>query len=133
MIKLTEHEGLSRETVRPRLAENDLKPWRKDMWCIPQVDAEYVARTWRCARSLCRARTNHPVYSRKQTIEHTGTVGVQAGLMTKEQIAAMSDDDLQKMIAVRKAELAGLGADDVRDADRDADIEGSSHSGDTTG
>jgi hypothetical protein len=21
-----------------------LKPWRKDMWCIPQVDAEYVAR-----------------------------------------------------------------------------------------
>jgi hypothetical protein len=26
------------------LAEDDLKPWRKDMWCIPQVDAEYVAR-----------------------------------------------------------------------------------------
>jgi len=21
-----------------------LKPWRKDMWCIPQVDGEYVAR-----------------------------------------------------------------------------------------
>jgi transposase len=35
---------LTRETVRRRLAENDLKPWRKDMWCIPQVDAEYVAR-----------------------------------------------------------------------------------------
>jgi len=30
--------------VRRRLAENDLKPWRKDMWCIPQVDGEYVAR-----------------------------------------------------------------------------------------
>jgi transposase len=44
MVKLTEHEGVSRETVRRRLAENDLKPWRKDMWCIPQVDAEYVAR-----------------------------------------------------------------------------------------
>ena len=26
------------------MAENDLKPWRKDMWCIPQVDGEYVAR-----------------------------------------------------------------------------------------
>ena len=38
------HDSLSRETVRRRLAENDLKPWRKDMWCIPQVDAEYVAR-----------------------------------------------------------------------------------------
>jgi transposase len=44
LVKLTEHDSLSRETVRRRLAENDLKPWRKDMWCIPQVDAEYVAR-----------------------------------------------------------------------------------------
>jgi hypothetical protein len=44
MVSLTEHISLLRETVRRRLAENDLKPWRKDMWCIPQVDAEYVAR-----------------------------------------------------------------------------------------
>ena len=43
-VKLTEHEQLSRETVRRRLAENDLKPWRRQMWCIPKVDAEYVAR-----------------------------------------------------------------------------------------
>ena len=44
MVKLTEHESLSGETVRRRLAENGLKPWRKDMWCIPRVDGEYVAR-----------------------------------------------------------------------------------------
>jgi transposase len=44
LVKLTEHDGVSRETVRRRLAENDLKPWRKDMWCIPKVDGEYVAR-----------------------------------------------------------------------------------------
>jgi transposase len=44
LVKLTPHESLSRETVRRRLAENDLKPWRKDMWCIPRVDADYVAR-----------------------------------------------------------------------------------------
>jgi transposase len=44
LVKLTEHDGISRETVRRRLAENQLKPWRKDMWCIPQVDGEYVAR-----------------------------------------------------------------------------------------
>ena len=44
MVKLTEHGELSRETVRRRLAENDLKPWRRDMWCIPQVDGTYVAR-----------------------------------------------------------------------------------------
>ena len=44
MVKLTEHAELSRETVRRRLAENDLKPWRRDMWCIPEVDGTYVAR-----------------------------------------------------------------------------------------
>ncbi len=44
MVKLTEHKSLPHETVRRRLAENDLKPWRKDMWCIPKVDGEYVAR-----------------------------------------------------------------------------------------
>ena len=44
LVKLTAHESLSRETVRRRLAENNLKPWRKDMWCIPRVDADYVAR-----------------------------------------------------------------------------------------
>jgi transposase len=44
MVKLTDHESLSSETVRRRLAENGLKPWRRDMWCIPKVDGEYVAR-----------------------------------------------------------------------------------------
>ena len=44
MVQLTDHDELSRETVRRRLAENHLKPWQKDMWCIPKVDAEYVAR-----------------------------------------------------------------------------------------
>lgn len=44
MVRMTEHTSLSRETVRRRLLENQLKPWRKEMWCIPKVDAEYVAR-----------------------------------------------------------------------------------------
>ncbi len=44
MVRLTDHDQVSRETVRRRLAENELKPWRKDMWCIPKVDGEYVAR-----------------------------------------------------------------------------------------
>ena len=44
LVRLSEHAGISRETVRRRLAENDLKPWRKEMWCIPRVDGEYVAR-----------------------------------------------------------------------------------------
>ena len=44
MVRLTEHEMLSSETVRRRLKEKELKPWLQKMWCIPKVDAEYVAR-----------------------------------------------------------------------------------------
>jgi len=43
LVELTAHDDLSRETVRRRLAENDLKPWRRDMWCISKVDGSYVA------------------------------------------------------------------------------------------
>src|SRR5437660_9474014 len=44
LVRLTEHDNISRETVRRRLEENELKPWRKDMWCFPKVDGEFVAR-----------------------------------------------------------------------------------------
>ena len=44
MVQRTEHQGLSRETVRRRLAEQSVKPWQRKMWCIPCVDTEYVAR-----------------------------------------------------------------------------------------
>ena len=44
IVQRTEHEDLSRETVRRRLAEHALKPWQRKMWCIPCVDSEYVAR-----------------------------------------------------------------------------------------
>lgn len=44
VAELTNSPGLSRETVRRRLKENKLKPWQYKMWCIPKVDAEYVAR-----------------------------------------------------------------------------------------
>ena len=44
IVRLTHHESLSRETVRRRLCENALKPWRQKMWCVPKIDGEYVAR-----------------------------------------------------------------------------------------
>jgi transposase len=44
MVRLTEHDSVSRETVRRRLDEDDLKPWRRKMWCIPKIDGSYVAR-----------------------------------------------------------------------------------------
>jgi hypothetical protein len=44
MVRLTAHESLSRDTVRRRLAEKELKPWQHKMWCIPEVTGESVAR-----------------------------------------------------------------------------------------
>ena len=44
LVRLTEHESVSTETVRRRLHEKDIKPWQKKMWCIPAIDGEYVAR-----------------------------------------------------------------------------------------
>lgn len=44
VVRLTDHDSLSKETIRRRLAENELKPWRHSMWCIPKVDSEFVAR-----------------------------------------------------------------------------------------
>lgn len=44
LVRLTDHEIVGKETVRRRLLENELKPWRRKMWCIPTVDAEFVAR-----------------------------------------------------------------------------------------
>jgi transposase len=44
MVRLTTHQSLSDETIRRRLAELPLKPWQEKMWCIPEINAEYVAR-----------------------------------------------------------------------------------------
>ena len=37
-------ESISRETVRVILKEHDLKPWQEKMWCIGQLDEEYIRR-----------------------------------------------------------------------------------------
>lgn len=40
LLTATRIKGL----VRPRLAEDDPKPWLRKMWCMPQVDSAFVAR-----------------------------------------------------------------------------------------
>lgn len=44
VVALVPHARVSRHTVGRRLKENDLKPWQQKMWCVPKIDAEYVAR-----------------------------------------------------------------------------------------
>ena len=34
---------VGRETIRVLLASHDLKPWREKMWCVTQLDQEYIA------------------------------------------------------------------------------------------
>jgi hypothetical protein len=43
LVRLTAHPTIARATVERRLAANDLKPWHEKMWCVPQIDAPYVA------------------------------------------------------------------------------------------
>lgn len=43
LVVLTDLDEVSPETIRRRLNENELKPWQKRMWCIPEFDADYVA------------------------------------------------------------------------------------------
>ena len=44
LVEVVEHQSISRETIRRRLDDNDLKPWQKKMWCIARIDGEYIAR-----------------------------------------------------------------------------------------
>jgi transposase len=44
LVALTPHTRISRQTIGRRLQENDLKPWQRKMWCVPRVDAQFVAR-----------------------------------------------------------------------------------------
>jgi transposase len=44
LVELVEHESISRDTIRRRLDDNDLKPWQKKMWCIAKIDGDYIAR-----------------------------------------------------------------------------------------
>lgn len=43
VVQLKIIDSISHETVRHLLEDNELKPWRKEEWCIPkQADAEFV-------------------------------------------------------------------------------------------
>ena len=43
MVVLTDHDSISDATIARRLDEVRIKPWQHKMWCIPKVDAEFVA------------------------------------------------------------------------------------------
>lgn len=43
-VRLTKHDSISSDTIRRRLAENELKPRLKKMWCISAVNPEFIAR-----------------------------------------------------------------------------------------
>ena len=44
LVELIEPQSISRDTIRRRLDDNDLKPWQKKMWCIAKIDGDYIAR-----------------------------------------------------------------------------------------
>lgn len=78
MVELTEHEHVSRETVRRRLVENALKPWRQEMWCIPGWTPN-LSRAWRmCSTSMPsrptpRARSSASMKARPSSLARRGS------------------------------------------------------------
>jgi hypothetical protein len=44
LVPLIDPAMVSRETIRRRLAENELKLWQRTGWSIAMVDAEFVVR-----------------------------------------------------------------------------------------
>ena len=43
MVLIDDENPVSIETIRRRLKENELKPWQKKMWCLANMNAEYIA------------------------------------------------------------------------------------------
>ena len=43
LVALTDLETVSIETIRRRLKEKAIKPWQKKMWCLPTLDADFIA------------------------------------------------------------------------------------------
>jgi len=56
VVRLTAQTSVSRSTIGRRLAENDLKPWQEKMWCVPHIDAPYVA----CMEDVLELYTTRP-------------------------------------------------------------------------
>ena len=42
-VELVDLQSISPATIGRRLHEKAIKPWQKKMWCIPDVDADFVA------------------------------------------------------------------------------------------
>jgi hypothetical protein len=70
------------------------------------VKQKVHAREWAATKTWLE--NNHPSYGRKQTIEHTGTVGLVPGLLSKDEILKLSDTELDKMDRALSLELAAL-------------------------
>lgn len=43
LVALTDLDTVSIETIRRRLKEKAIKPWQKKMWCLPTLDADFIA------------------------------------------------------------------------------------------
>lgn len=89
LIALTYLENISLETIRSRLKDNELKPWKRKMWCIGTMNAEYIARMEHILTLYAEpADPLHPIINfneaGKQLIEHIkAPKGMKSGLCHK--------------------------------------------------
>ena len=89
LIALTDLDHISLETIRSRLKDNELKPWKRKMWCIGTMNAEYIARMEHILTLYAEpADPLHPIINfdeaGKQLIEHIkAPKGMKPGLCHK--------------------------------------------------
>jgi len=61
IVRLTEHNSIHPATIGRRLAENELKPWQKRMWCIPKATPQFVACMEDVLDLYAEDKPEHPV------------------------------------------------------------------------
>jgi transposase len=44
LVTSTDIDSISSQTIMRLLKEKEIKPWQKKMWCIPKLDAQFVAK-----------------------------------------------------------------------------------------
>ena len=67
VVGLMDDQGLSRETARRRLAEDDLKPWLRKVWCIPLGGQDIDSPS----KSKSQARYFHCVFALSSDLRET--------------------------------------------------------------
>jgi hypothetical protein len=98
--------SVSRETVCRRMAENNLKPWRKDMWWHSAVRCRIRCWDGGCARSLCRTARSEtpsgPLRREPDSAHRRASLAIPARASLSAAIVSMGERNRQPVRVARR-------------------------------